>query len=83
MTDQPQTIYTPPRWRVTATYAATDGHTPETLEVECHADDIDGAVFVTAVIPVLADVAAQRRTSYNFRDSTLPEGALAKIGERR
>ncbi len=60
MSDQTTPTYPQPRWRIAATFAATDGHTPETIEVECSADDVDGVAFVTAAIRQLAEVAAGR-----------------------
>lgn len=89
MTDiEPTSIYTPPRWRVAATYAATDGRTPETIEVECNETGVDGAGFATSVIPALADVAARRHTFVappRPGDLTGPvyDTPLAKIGVTR
>jgi hypothetical protein len=60
MTDQQAPTYAPPRWRVAATFAATDGRTPETIEVESNADDVDGVTLIAGVIQELASVAAHR-----------------------
>lgn len=77
------------KWRVAATFASTDGSTPEHIEVECSEEGVDGSLWCAGMVTALADVAAHR---HNFASMHVDDSRLsprlgrelsAKIGERR